>query len=82
MEARELLETRTEAVRLVLTDLVLPEIARKELISECMRGHHPDFRGALHVLAMPAGGDEPQGVVDRVRRFLQKPFHAREMFTK
>ena len=71
-EALDILIEAGERIRLVVTDVVMPAMTGRELVSRIA-----EFRPNLPVIFMSGYTDEDvirRGLMERGRRFLQKPF--------
>ena len=78
-EAIRLAEDHEEAIDLLLTDVVMPEVGGRE-VAESLRG-----RPGLRVLFMSGHTDDAvlqHGVVDGRDEYLQKPFTPNQLATK
>ncbi len=79
-EALALLETTSEPVHLLITDVVMPEMSGR-LLAENLRARHP----GLKVLFVSGYTDDTvlrHGITEAVGAFLQKPFSPRQLARK
>lgn len=76
-EAVEVFSAQPDAIRLVITDVVMPEMNGRELVEQ-LRGLRPDL-SCLFMSGYTADAIAQHGVLDQGVRFLQKPFSVREL---
>jgi CheY-like chemotaxis protein len=79
-EALALVNARTDAIDLLITDVVMPQMNGKELHSK-IRCTHPDLR-CLFISGYTADAISHHGVLNENLNFLQKPFTARSLAVK
>ncbi len=79
MEALNVMSGDGEAIDLLITDVVMPQLGGPELAAR-LREDRPDLR----VLFMSGYSDEPAMTIlhDRASAFLQKPFALHELLVK
>ena len=71
-EAIQLFQAQPEAIHLVLTDVVMPEMSGREMV-ERLRQTHPGLR-ALYMSGYTDAAITRQGVLEPGAPFIQKPF--------
>jgi PAS domain S-box-containing protein len=79
-QSLELLEKYSEAIDLLLTDVVLPEMNGKELAHQIQK-RHPDLK-VLFMSGYTANVIVHNGVLDEGINFIQKPFSIGDLTSK
>lgn len=79
-EALEIARTHSGEIRLLITDVVMPEMNGKDLADE-IKAHHPEI-GVLFMSGYTADVIAVRGVLDDGVNFIQKPFSMQELLKK
>jgi DNA-binding NtrC family response regulator len=79
-EALEFAKSNTGAIRLLITDVVMPKMSGRDL-ADAMRGACPEIR-VLFMSGYTANVIAHRGVLDEGVNFIQKPFSPRDLAKK
>ena len=79
-EAQALAQTHADRIRLMITDVVMPEMNGRDLVAR-IRESRPDLK-VLFMSGYPANVIARQGILEAGVHFIQKPFSRKELAKK